>query len=97
VSARHTPGPWFVGEFRHDGRLRVIGDRGDALVAYLAVGALEDEDARLIAAAPELLAALHDLAAWCKAYDFANMEHSGLLQRNIAAADAAIAKAEGAQ
>lgn len=59
--AKHTPGKWFVGRaLRHNARA-IIGD-GDTVVAILP-GEWNDctyvePNARLIAAAPELLAAL---------------------------------------
>lgn len=61
--AKHTPGPWDIRDTILSGRRGVYGQIG--LIAVLAehdIGAVEweqgDANARLIAAAPEMLAAL---------------------------------------
>lgn len=85
-----TPGPWKV-DNRSKSELRVITDYPDeTFIADLCLsGAPEDEieqvraNARLIAAAPELLAALKQLV------------NDNLNQANCDIAEAAIAKAEG--
>jgi hypothetical protein len=75
MEAKHTPGPWVVG-VSHDGKqFMIVGDDGEAEVAIVmphrplqrmtmpVMLASNDEkaNARLIAAAPELLAALQNL------------------------------------
>jgi len=66
MTTTHTPGPWNV-EISGDGSIIVFaGDR--AMVGAPVIARLIDRpgsyaDARLIAAAPELLAALRDLIA----------------------------------
>lgn len=64
MSARHTPGPWQVAGTRHtgdlkigpDARLHMIGPDGDAVAAvfYDMRTGIGWQDAKLIAAAPEL-------------------------------------------
>jgi hypothetical protein len=63
VSA-HTPGRWYVGCTLSDGTRCVVGD-GDSVVCTFPdrSGPTYREDARLIAAAPELLAALEGVAS----------------------------------
>jgi len=101
---KHTPGPWKVAE--HYGAFRVItASRPVALVLY--DGGSEDREvmpnARLIAAAPELLAAckaLVDNLIWASgSSDFApdGIAREGWLkvEPSISQGMAAIAKAEG--
>jgi hypothetical protein len=69
---KHTPGPWHMGAgngvgriFADDGRMR-MGDGGTTLypIATVCTGwdeAEDDANARLIAAAPAMLAALRDV------------------------------------
>lgn len=90
--SKHTPGPWAVG--KHPGR-----DAGTDLreVTYLSpfgrayICEAEKANARLIAAAPELLEALHAMLD-CPGIDDTNQE-IGETFRTIV--NAAIAKAEG--
>jgi len=58
VSAQHTPGPWTVSDLLDDGRLGIVSNNCDAFIVVGANRNLKLDDARLIAAAPELLAAL---------------------------------------
>lgn len=68
--AAHTPGPWRVGEKRHDYAdivIRVIRNRENHPVTMTCYAGYTrrtgDANARLIAAAPELLAALEQALA----------------------------------
>lgn len=75
----HTPGPWEATE-RHDYR-EVLAPRKNAswygrsgvwAVAYMDTDldeAVQDANARLIAAAPDLLEALETAMQWIKAWD----------------------------
>lgn len=93
--ASHTPGPWFVSEFA--GALIVRADLGDGesvdVAALMDEGSTEDvtieANARLIAAAPELLDALRR-SLW-----LIEVEHKLDGQHITRDARAAIAKAEG--
>lgn len=103
----HTPGPWFVGEDRANGI--AVFWRQDAMICpmrwidglHADVVARVEADARLIAAAPELLEALRKLAN--EAHGFRAMAdvyahgHTNIavLDERIAIARAIIAKAEG--
>ncbi len=64
--AEHTPGPWRVGEKRHDYDI-VIRNRDSAPVTITCYAGYTrrtgDANARLIAAAPELLTALEQALA----------------------------------
>ena len=62
--SQHTPGPWKVVPYEKDSAWECIEARG----AHLAcVSKAENPaNARLIAAAPELLAALEQMAAECR-------------------------------
>ena len=104
----HTPGPWKVED---DGREVVVyAVEGSCRVASIELDNLDDRshalrDARLIAAAPELLAALKDAEALLNHGDFSNGnmhpdwygpdEGSVLAGLLVGRIRAAIAKAEG--
>lgn len=101
MTATHTPGPWSIDD-RGD-CLDIIGPSGEWLVATVQGGRDEDEpDARLIAAAPELLEAaqllgggnvyMEEFGRYC----FCPMHGKpGLHSSSCDALNAAIAKAEG--
>ena len=84
----HTPGPWTA----------IPDDTGDEREWYvvteeegvLALSVSEEADARLIAAAPDLLAALKEMVTWMPS-GFAPQSQS----RAMKMAHDAIAKAEG--
>lgn len=59
---QHTPGPWRIG----DKPYRIVDGegRGVAEACYRTEGSYDDVNARLIAAAPDLLAALKVMWAW---------------------------------
>ena len=86
--AEHTPGPWYASSY--DGwewEGHCIRDAHGQIIAKLALNVPGDANARLIAAAPELLAALEGLMHL----------HGGVIgtTKVIATAKAAIAKARG--
>jgi len=96
-SAAHTPGPWMHVE--EDGRRMAIGTVGTEyfplsrrVAVTIGIGNSDKANARLIAAAPELLAALEGMVGLLDGYPCKpNTEvHAGL-----ANARAAIAKARG--
>lgn len=61
MSAGHTPGPW---ETSHDGHGGIyVGDKNGRQVGFVSLRSEQEANARLIAAAPELLEALRDLLA----------------------------------
>ena len=93
MSAKHTPGPWVIDESRHGKRgpvhtLMVVAEKGGMPGLIVNQGALvEPQDwanARLIAAAPDLLEALKGVV---RVADRDTVE--------FIAARAAIRKAEG--
>jgi hypothetical protein len=61
MTTQHTPGPWTIAN-GHDARVYLIDDaRGHAVGELVYADARKPADARLIAAAPDLLAALRKL------------------------------------
>ena len=63
MTTNHTPGPWTIAN-GHDARVYLIDDaRGHAVGELVYADARKPADARLIAAAPDLLAALEELIA----------------------------------
>lgn len=86
----HTPGPWFVvGNSGVSIGTSVNGKRLD--IAWTAIGESAQADARLIAAAPELLDALRKL---CKAEEEYGDSTNAAVNREWFAALDVIAKAE---
>ena len=101
----HTPGPW---EHTGNGDIQGNEDNGhgmgpvDVCSVYLrTVKGRTEANARLVAAAPELLAALYDAMPYVEDVlsDPAQLAcfKSGVVQRHAKAIRAAIAKAEGEQ
>jgi hypothetical protein len=92
MTKQHTPGPWAISEQNDSDKswkaevYSTISDEGVARVGYFDTIRSEDlANARLIAAAPDLLAALESLLP------YANGSES--FAAEVAAARAAIAKA----
>lgn len=94
MSAKHTPGPWTAAAGRILGGFGAVAKMVDQSTNYRAQ---QEADARLIAAAPELLAALEWLVrdADC---DYTSPEDSDrrvVMVSTVEAARAAVAKARG--
>ena len=92
--SKHTPGPWHLAENTWNGDVVILGkssrpDRSDK-IAVFPRGECENEEAnaRLIAAAPELLEA-------CKVCQVRVFMHDGSTCKEYRQAAAAIAAAEG--
>jgi hypothetical protein len=79
-NAKHTPEKWHV----HPGSPSIVRDEQDSFIAE----GCSNEHARLIAAAPDLLAALEKLLKSAATHHYSNLE--GVIE-----ARAAIAKAKG--
>lgn len=89
----HTPGPWTISPvLTVDGERMVVGGPGKEFGLIAAV--TEEADARLIAAAPELLEALRGLARFCDAVRVQVGMGKHQIER-LEKARAAIAKAVG--
>lgn len=94
----HTPGPWTV---RQDGPAKIPAIESlSGPVAMLYAGESAAADARLIAAAPDLLAAVHGLLASCGPQHESETvemyrERTALLQWHIDRASEALIKAIG--
>lgn len=93
---QHTPGPWAVSCESVDDEWAVVTTPGGAVIANVNADHRQDANARLIAAAPDLLAALKD------ARDTIHMlvnsrgfEGEGTAEEWTVDFDAAIARAEG--
>ena len=93
MGTKHTPGPWHVSKGRSV--VWVKAGHQDVAGAYMGsyparCGEQDLANARLIAAAPELLEALDRILNWPRVFD-------GLRAEDVAFARAAIAKATGEQ
>jgi hypothetical protein len=96
TGAGPTPGPWRVGGHPRDDSgtkwREVLTDAGEFAPSYVCQ-ALE-ADARLIAAAPDLLAALATSRAWVAQYE-ALPDHAQAARAMLNVIDAALTSAEG--
>ena len=98
MNTSHTPGPWFIEQRHYDGRthcwITASDGHGWAGNRYMSVsGCIDKHDARLIAAAPELLEALCKLV---EIEDGTGMSVIGWTEA-METARVAIAKATGEQ
>lgn len=102
--SKHTPGPWFAST-TPSGKGKVVDANGFSICNTTA-GPYEQqrEDARLIAAAPELLAACKALFETIRAHEIESLScdrdgeaYCDCLRKQADDAAAAIAKAEGGQ
>ncbi len=89
MTAKRTPGPWVYSFESVDPEWAVITTKGGAVICNVNAGHRQEANARLIAAAPELLAALQGLLH----NTLSNQSAKG--QEAVRAARAAIAKANG--
>lgn len=93
---KHTPGPWHVMKGWDERSWMVDSANGTPIAAVSDTRLNARENARLIAAAPELLAALKGLIQ--EEFVFENAQSPNIravVSRRVNAALAAIAKAEG--
>lgn len=90
---QHTPGPWRTGEPDFYGTGIIAGEPGAEIVICRVLDnlLLNGSNAHLIAAAPDLLAALKSVMEWTEFHD---VWFQRSLEEEI---EAAIAKAEGKQ
>ena len=86
TTTQHTPGPWYNRQHSGNTSRVIIAPDGAAVFIVYSI-----EDARLIAAAPDLLAALNDLLADAVRLGITDSEYSG----SAIEARAAIARATG--
>ena len=96
MNTKHTHGPWEVDRFYWTIQRRMFGpDEPEVeVIGRLTNGEEAEANARLIAAAPELLEALVELTRWANVAG-CGREEGSILDQNIKAARAAIAKATG--
>lgn len=68
MNTKHTPGPWHVGRKQNHGGTtsaeRIVSEDGEAICAELSWHDDGEANARLIAAAPELLEMLERCEMW---------------------------------
>lgn len=93
-AAKHTPGPWelCLGDEGRSSEIFVLREDDDQVLiadVHSHVFGREHADARLIAAAPELLQALQDLEYAVEGLEYVQKEYAAEVQK----ARAAIAKA----
>ena len=101
--SRHTPGPWREASWKADRIIEALADPENSATYYAPICELEDgwseeigdANARLIAAAPELLKALKLLAHDVDGYGLAHPEGGRFECEHLDLALAAIAKATG--
>ena len=95
TQAKHTPGPWYVTGSCQDGTM-ITDDTGDQIANWPSCPACRKmPNARLIAAAPELLVACENLIQACDCEDLNPTEAFGWYTKALLEARAAIAKATG--
>lgn len=82
----HTPGPWEIARSPHGRTIYEIGPCKPEEYAGAAWLSVSEEDARLIAAAPELLDALQQFVNACKKQDIKLGTITGLAEHVIAKA-----------
>lgn len=103
TAPKHTPGPWFYSQESIDPDWYIVKINGGLIVANVNSHLRQVANARIIAAAPDLLEALHAIVEARDALEAARMlsDFGGecaaqeFVDRAIYAARAAIAKAEG--
>ena len=98
MNTKHTPGPWHVGRYTPNAtEMTILTKNGSPVTpAWGPQFYVNSEQAKanacLIAAAPELLSALEALTKWASV-SACDREPGSILDQNIEAARAAIAKA----
>lgn len=100
METTHTPGPWTSGTSNYRKAIFAPDSRGAIPIAYVGNNGQDHEveisNAKLIAAAPELLAALRGIVTQCQP---PALQAEGIrrtpTQQQIDSALAALAKAEG--
>lgn len=97
-TAQHTPGPWFASRKYEVGPRSDADDQSFGMIVPLAYayGVNREANARLIAAAPDLLEALGELMEWEEEIAADLGVHTSSAKPMLAKARAAIAKAKGA-
>ena len=89
---KHTPGPWRINtRLSRNGAPVISGDGRDIAKALYHMGSEDpevDANARLIAAAPELLAALETALAWLNTFDANGLMKIGGVELKITVAEA---------
>lgn len=64
MNAKHTPGPWNYGQESIDPEWWIVTIKGGLIVANVNARAHQEANARLIAAAPDLLRVAELLVSW---------------------------------
>lgn len=99
MTQSHTPGPWFTFEDNnwHDHKRWFVGSDADDNHVVAAAGIKSEANARLIAAAPELLEALQKARIQLHTYYIGTVKayEQREIELGLDKIDAAIAKAKG--
>ena len=93
---KHTAGPWLIGENRYDYDLIIRSANNDPVCSVIYAGYSKTEaraNARLIAAAPDLVEALKEMCSYTAELN-PNQGFDGLDHFAVNKAQAAIAKTE---
>jgi len=86
MTTRHTPGPWTAKQHPYGAKPWLIEAEG---AHYVAASITQDADAALIAAAPDMISALHRCIAALAANDAPNCEAAKEARAAIALATGA--------
>lgn len=93
MKIEHTPGPWRVGPYyKHE----VVSDHGVICCAHLDTGETR-ANAKLIAAAPDLLEALEAFIEWDNYHGKIYSENNPSIGKLLAQARTAVRTAKGAE
>jgi hypothetical protein len=97
MSAKHTPRPWYAANWTCHAQVTVLVDDPTTVTGKRVIAECETaEDARLVAAAPELLEALRWIEAYTQQFMAMGVhEKGGVFEQWVTRARAAIAKATG--
>lgn len=95
ITTQHTPGPWKYGQESIDPEWWIVTLPGGLVVANVNAHANQEANARLIAAAPDLLEILQWITRCVSINGPVNTKAYIISDERMAAAHAAIAKATG--
>jgi len=95
--AKHTPGPWIIRHEQGSPWPTLHGKGSSGWIAQVPMSLPNQANARLIAAAPDLLAVLEGLVNSVDEYGLRDHAGATITEKETATAHAAIAKARGTE